>query len=282
MCGDSLGKCRSKRRCDFEKRARLGIISKDPIGFAAGDANLYRYVGNGPTNATDPSGLESPQFDPGSPSDGTIDFDITPEAWFKNFEYKNVTKLQWVKDVGCYGVAQAYAGKSYTGMWGVSKSTVWKFDWDKSKPTTELPRVVAEISAAINAELKSGKWKDPRIYFMASDSFRLGNRNKGTETIDVDPKTKRVTYILWYDFKPEGGNDGPIDCAGYSFRDKVLWGMNNGLLEHPGITQWAIRYKGLFAYLARTNTGSVILGISDGGPGTANLPKPLPAVGGKK
>ena len=33
-------------------------ISKDPIGFEAGDANLYRYVGNGPTNATDPTGLE--------------------------------------------------------------------------------------------------------------------------------------------------------------------------------------------------------------------------------
>lgn len=32
-------------------------ISEDPIGFAAGDANLSRYVGNGPTNATDPSGL---------------------------------------------------------------------------------------------------------------------------------------------------------------------------------------------------------------------------------
>jgi hypothetical protein len=29
----------------------------DPLGFAAGDANLYRYVGNDPTNATDPTGL---------------------------------------------------------------------------------------------------------------------------------------------------------------------------------------------------------------------------------
>ncbi|MCO8124099.1 hypothetical protein NHH03_20310 [Stieleria sp. TO1_6] len=36
----------------------MGTISQDPIGFSAGDANLYRYVGNGPTNATDPSGLE--------------------------------------------------------------------------------------------------------------------------------------------------------------------------------------------------------------------------------
>jgi RHS repeat-associated protein len=31
--------------------------SLDPLGFDAGDANLYRYVGNSPTNATDPSGL---------------------------------------------------------------------------------------------------------------------------------------------------------------------------------------------------------------------------------
>jgi RHS repeat-associated protein len=31
---------------------------EDPIGFAAGDSNLYRYVGNSPTNWSDPSGLE--------------------------------------------------------------------------------------------------------------------------------------------------------------------------------------------------------------------------------
>jgi RHS repeat-associated protein len=30
--------------------------SQDPLGFGAGDANLYRYAGNSPTNATDPSG----------------------------------------------------------------------------------------------------------------------------------------------------------------------------------------------------------------------------------
>jgi uncharacterized protein RhaS with RHS repeats len=33
-------------------------VSEDPIGFAAGDANLYRYVGNSVTNAVDPQGLE--------------------------------------------------------------------------------------------------------------------------------------------------------------------------------------------------------------------------------
>ncbi len=33
------------------------FTSDDPAGFPAGDPNLYRYVGNSPTNATDPSGL---------------------------------------------------------------------------------------------------------------------------------------------------------------------------------------------------------------------------------
>ncbi len=31
-----------------------------PLGFDAGDGNLYRYVRNGPTNVNDPTGLENP------------------------------------------------------------------------------------------------------------------------------------------------------------------------------------------------------------------------------
>jgi uncharacterized protein RhaS with RHS repeats len=39
---------------------KLGrFISEDPIGFAAGDANLSRYVGNSSANANDPSGLDT-------------------------------------------------------------------------------------------------------------------------------------------------------------------------------------------------------------------------------
>jgi len=49
------------------------FIGQDPIGFEAGDANLYRYVGNGPTNATDPSGLapaDEPQREVGHKKKG--------------------------------------------------------------------------------------------------------------------------------------------------------------------------------------------------------------------
>ncbi len=44
--------------------------SKDPKSFDAGDTNLYRYVGNHPSYATDPSGLE--ELDKG------IDWDASP------------------------------------------------------------------------------------------------------------------------------------------------------------------------------------------------------------
>ena len=37
--------------------AQVGrFVSEDPIGFGGGDANLYRYVRNGPATATDPAG----------------------------------------------------------------------------------------------------------------------------------------------------------------------------------------------------------------------------------
>ncbi|REK23906.1 MAG: RHS repeat-associated core domain-containing protein [Planctomycetota bacterium] len=33
------------------------FVQRDPIGYSAGDSNLYRYVGNSPVNAVDPSGM---------------------------------------------------------------------------------------------------------------------------------------------------------------------------------------------------------------------------------
>ena len=46
-------------------------LEEDPDGFEAGDANLYRYVGNDPTNATDPSGLKG-QFTTSSTTPGGV------------------------------------------------------------------------------------------------------------------------------------------------------------------------------------------------------------------
>ncbi len=39
-------------------------LTQDPTGFNAGDTNLYRYCGNSPASARDPSGLVVPPWDP--------------------------------------------------------------------------------------------------------------------------------------------------------------------------------------------------------------------------
>ena len=53
------------------------FVSQDPRGLAAGDTNLYRYVGNSPTNSIDPTGMQPPNPAPtlppnwGAPGFGT-------------------------------------------------------------------------------------------------------------------------------------------------------------------------------------------------------------------
>jgi len=70
--------------------AKLGrFISEDPIGFAAGDANLSRYVGNSTPNAVDPSGLDE---DSG--------YDEAPTGYWNG------------------------VGRVFGGYWGAAKSTV--------------------------------------------------------------------------------------------------------------------------------------------------------------
>jgi hypothetical protein len=46
-----------KERAMFDTAAGR-FLQRDPIGFTAGDVNLYRYVRDAPANATDPSGQE--------------------------------------------------------------------------------------------------------------------------------------------------------------------------------------------------------------------------------
>jgi len=46
----------SYNRARYYEPSSGRFLSPDPIGFSAGDINLYRYAGNSPTNATDPSG----------------------------------------------------------------------------------------------------------------------------------------------------------------------------------------------------------------------------------
>ena len=66
---DSLGVEKDRDRCYISPQVRCSqdqlagedapesVMKVDPIGFTAGDSNLYRYVANRPTEFTDPTGL---------------------------------------------------------------------------------------------------------------------------------------------------------------------------------------------------------------------------------
>jgi RHS repeat-associated protein len=79
----------------------------DPIGFEAGDTNLYRYVGNGPVNAVDPWGLE--WWDPRS-------WDLT-YYWRKRPSLDEIRQASEVviRSGGHFGYAwESRYGESYT------------------------------------------------------------------------------------------------------------------------------------------------------------------------
>jgi RHS repeat-associated protein len=56
--------------------------SQDPLGFKAGDTDLYRYVANDPTNAIDPNGLDS--FWIGAGNYGLPGYYYTRTHWFSD------------------------------------------------------------------------------------------------------------------------------------------------------------------------------------------------------
>jgi len=84
------------------------FLTRDRMGFAAGDANLTRYVGNGFTNGTDPSGFDKWYYDrrsPGANSNaGSIPADESrpgdrpaPPTKFSPFPGEDDTEPAWTQ-----------------------------------------------------------------------------------------------------------------------------------------------------------------------------------------
>ena len=76
------------------------FLSEDPSGFTSGDPNFYRYGGNSPTNATDPSGLRQNSADIDKStgettitgSRGNPDSVATPSrSWGQTIEYETAS-----------------------------------------------------------------------------------------------------------------------------------------------------------------------------------------------
>ncbi len=82
-------------------------MSEDPLGFAAGDENVRRYVGNRSTKSADPSGLQDPLFPPpmrqrfpSYPSDGNYSGYRTDGLYFPYASEDNLRAFRWETDNG--------------------------------------------------------------------------------------------------------------------------------------------------------------------------------------
>ena len=61
------------------------FLSQDPIGFASGDFNFYRYVGNSPLNNIDPFGKSGFDFDFSPLTGMPMDIDFAFFDWLKGY-----------------------------------------------------------------------------------------------------------------------------------------------------------------------------------------------------
>jgi RHS repeat-associated protein len=145
------------------------FISRDPIGFAAGDMNLYRYVRNEPTGGTDASGLESPGAMVASGA-----FPWFPELGWHIYDREGVWPVCEVLPpaevdkcgYGCGGVAAWRAGCDPQGTDRYYPGDILKIDGAKVYKTW---REAVEALKALGAEgglIIAMQWKyahrDPR------------------------------------------------------------------------------------------------------------------------
>jgi len=130
---------------------KLGrFLQVDPVGYSAGDMNLYRYVGNNPVNATDPLGLEEEDDDGRKRPD---------ESWDDYWKRKRAERAKRLLDKGMPGAALralGYKGSLLGGLGAALAATLA----DGPLPIADLV-VLAGAFAIINEASKDPLWEAP-------------------------------------------------------------------------------------------------------------------------
>lgn len=171
----------------------------DPLGFAAGDTNLYRYVGNTPTDEIDPAGLgikerknwENYQKDPAKavkyPGDGG-----------GQLPYRQLVAAALadkdVLDELCATLAEARRSKqevggfilwnSTTGDYEVTHSGTWPYDKNPIKSHAHWPKRRADGSPV------DGSGYVPVIYFHTHPNdpdLSPGDKDKKVDVLNNIP-----------------------------------------------------------------------------------------------
>jgi RHS repeat-associated protein len=198
-------------------------LSEDPIGFSGGDPNLYGYVGNSPTNSTDPTGLvvagDYPPIPPGHP-------DETPHGeWgtlFYLLEGFNATEQEFAR-AGCMRLAGLRLGTADVS------GPIWRFTFPHMAPGALLFDNLRDAENAAQALARTGK--EVRIFAVQSNGPLKApppgfTRPKGTE---IHPS--QIDLSFHYNFATRhfcGGKDvweWMNDADGTIVHSAVLPGM---------------------------------------------------------
>jgi RHS repeat-associated protein len=104
--------------------ATLGrFIERDPIGYVAGDNNWYRFVANGPTGSTDPSGLMF-YIPPAAPTPEVIGprFGVNPKALCCTHRVYVWQLLRHRDSNACVAAGVFGSWAEFLALWGINAS----------------------------------------------------------------------------------------------------------------------------------------------------------------
>lgn len=201
---------------DYRNRTYLPSLGRflqpDPIGFAGGDSNRYRYAGNNPVNGVDPTGMDV--------------VEITHPRGLGHSYFK-VTAPQsggyvWF-DYGAAPAGMAGSGAWYIGsgppsdQWQITRNT-----WHTT-PEQDLVILTAFYNAYDEVEAAGG---GPFYFFGPCNCHNSGisiiNGALGTQGINfnpVDPNTGNIfdargNWVGWEDFRTGNIYDSDFDFAG--------------------------------------------------------------------
>ena len=195
--------------------AKIGrFISEDPMGFAAGDTNLNRYVGNSTPNAKDPTGLDGQYVWTGSHAEFWYELHVPPESIWSNTlttsGYTLITSEPARPGLppGDYLVRVDYWGTNvnWTNPVGIVIGTpaqIGVMVWPKEstlKPTIKLTLPESPGgSGAVNKFVEALAEKELGV--MMEEALRMGREaasgidpNAGTAWKDYDLRTQCKTF----------------------------------------------------------------------------------------
>mgnify|MGYP005851477391 CR=1 FL=1 len=206
----------SPRPGTWADRATARFLGNAPLGFSAGDTNLYRYVGNSPTNFTDPSGMRKyrpDQFKDDMEFDAVDFFNDQFGGPFKNVYWETFKK-------GCVGLCQCRF-ESYKLFPHLQKSTRCFTNLDaarayQDKMEKEAADKKIDVIYAIFAVQTSQPLREPN-----DPIFENVKPRKPEFKDEIDPR--QINLGGDYNF-----------ATYYQFKDKPgFWEyMNNGLITH--------------------------------------------------